>query len=421
MVQPFYQSPQEYAIYGWNSPTTDVQPEVSYNTDISWEHQFKDNSTSMKITPFYRTTNNEFATIVIDPKTDFSAYVNGLNRQSSGVELALRHGDFKKNGFSMMLAYTFTHSMANFTQSPTGGTFVTVANQSIQTFNGFTSYCASNPSSNLCPQTPALAAAPCYYPGNAATPGAPAPSCPTGSIANPYWNVKPGALLNPNASYSAYNTPLASGQGGGSASNSVPNVASLILNYHHNRFTITPSFQYEAGARYGSPLAAQGVNPATCGNGLSTSAANDPRYSAGAPAGSSAAAAYDASSCQSLVSIPDPYTGSFDGIGEFVQPSIITFNLQMNYAASKNTTLEFSAVNLLYRCFGGSKVPWGAGNASCNYNQAAPYVGNVYNPGDDIQQIAEYPYTVNTQPIVQSNSAGPPLPLELYFDVKVKM
>lgn len=417
----FYPSVEQYATYGLNSPTNNIVPEVSYNTDFSWEHQFNDNATSMKVTPFYRTTSNEFATIVIDPKTNFSAYVNGLNRKSSGVELALRHGDFKKNGLSMMFGYTFTHSLAKFIQSPTGGSFVSAANQSIQNFNGFTSYCSGNPGSGLCPQTQIVSAAPCYLPAASGSMGTPTSSCGVGTIANPYWNAKPASLINPNGSYAAYDQPLAAGAGGGSTGNTVPNVASLLLHYRHNRLVVAPSFQYEAGARYGSPLASQGVNPASCSAGLNSSLTDDPRYPNGAAAGAGASSPYDASSCSSVMAIPNPYTGSFDTIGQYVQPSLLTFNLQMTYEASQNATIELTASNLLYRCFGGSKVPWSAGNLGCNYTQASPYVGNVYNPGDAIQQLAQSPYTPQINPIVQSNTAGAALPMQLYLDVKFKL
>ncbi len=417
----FYPDPNQYAVYGLNSPTRNVQPETSNNIDLSWEHQF-DASTSMKITPFYRTTKNEFADLVIDPKTDFLAYVNGLNRESSGVEFALRHGNFQKNGLSMMFSYTLTHSLAQFAQSPAGGSFVTIANQNLQAFNGFTSFCASNPSNTVCPQTPSVAAAPCYSTTVGASGlGAPAANCGAGSIANPYWNAKPAALLNPNASYPAYSQPLGTGAGGGSTSSTMPNVASLIFNYRRNRFAVTPSFQYEAGARYGSPLAAQGVNPASCTAGLASGVSNDPRYPNGVPTIAANAAPYNAASCSAVMAIPDPYTGTFDRIGEFVQPSLLTMNLQMSYEASKNATIELTATNLLYRCFGGSKVPWGAGNVGCNYAQATPYVGNVYNPGDTIQQLAQFPYTPVINPAVQSNTAGAPLPFELYLDVKFRL
>ncbi len=144
--------------------------------------------------------------------------------------------------------------------------------------------------------------------------GAAAPACGAGTVANPYWNTAPTGLLDPNANYVPYNEGLGAGLNGIATSYIVPHVAAFILNYKKGPLTITPSMQFQGGSRYGSPLAAQGIAPDTCGAVLGSRLAGDPRYPGGAPGG----APYNAASCSSIIPIPNPQTGHFDGIGEYV-------------------------------------------------------------------------------------------------------
>ena len=43
-----------------------------------------------------------------------------------------------------------------------------------------------------------------------------------------------------------------------------PLVASLILNYRHDKWAITPSFQWQTGGFYGNPLDINGYDPRAC-------------------------------------------------------------------------------------------------------------------------------------------------------------
>ncbi len=43
-----------------------------------------------------------------------------------------------------------------------------------------------------------------------------------------------------------------------------PWVSSLILNYRHDRWAITPTIQLAEGTSYGSPFTVQGVDPRLC-------------------------------------------------------------------------------------------------------------------------------------------------------------
>jgi hypothetical protein len=414
-IQSGAPSAQFYTNFGFPSYVRPVEPEISYNTDFSLEQSIPRADVSFKVSPFFRKTTNEFVAILVDPKTNFIANINGLNRTTKGFEFALTKGNFNRDGFAAQLAYTYTYATTKFKVFPNGGSFVAGANLSIQGYNGYTKFCATNPTSTLCGATfSAAAAAPCYTSG-----GAPAPACGVGTVANPYWNSAPAGLLDPNADYNPYNVSLGVGNfGTGSSSYIVPHVLSFILNYKKGPLTITPSFQFQGGSRYGSPYAALGVAPDTCGAVLGTPLAGDPRYSNGAPGPGSP---YDASSCAGLVAIPNPQTGHFDGIGEFVQPNLIATNLSLTYDFTKRVSLNVIGANLFNRCFGGSKVPWSVGNTGCAYLQAGTYVANVYNPGDAIQQYAAQSYQPNLGGALQSVYAGAPLPFELFVNLRVRM
>ncbi|HEY8313596.1 MAG TPA: TonB-dependent receptor [Candidatus Baltobacteraceae bacterium] len=414
-VQAGVPSTAFYSGFGFNSFSRQVVPEVSYNADFSWEHQIRDSDVSFKLTPFYRKTNDEFISILVNPKTNFVANVNGLNLTSSGVEFSVRKGDFNRNGLSAQLAYTYTHAIGHYKIFPTGASFVSASNQGIQTYNAYTSFCANaaNAKDARCAgSTTSGTAAPCYT-----TAGAADPACAPGSVANPYWNAAPAGLLDPSAAYAVFDTNLGVGSTGAAASYVAPHVASLILNYRHNRLAITPSFQIEAGSKYGSPLVAQGIAPDTCGATLGNALGNDPRYVNGSPGGGSP---YDASSCSAVVPIPDPLTRHFDGIGEFTQPTVLATNLQVTYDVSPKITLQVIGANIYDRCFGGSREAWVIGSLGCAYNQAAPYVGNFYNPGDRIQTYVANPYGPVLATSLQTQPAQSALPFNLYFTANIK-
>ena len=410
-----------FANFGFPSYARPVEPEISYNTDFSYEQALPRANLQLKVSPFNRQTTNEFVSILVDPKTNFIANINGLNRKTQGVEFALTKGDFARDGLSATLAYTYTHATTKFKVFANGGSFVAAANLSIAQFNGYTKFCATNPTSTLCAATTGgNAAAPCYTQGtfDPATglpvAGVAAPGCGAGTVANPYWNAAPSGLLDPNADYVPYNQSLGTGSGGGSTSYVVPHVVAFILNYKKGPLTITPSIQFEGGARYGSPLAVQGVAPDTCAGVLGSPVVGDPRYVNGPGAGSP----YNAADCTSVIPIPNPQTGRFDGIGEYVQPNLLATNLSITYDLSKRLSLNVLGANIFNRCFGGTPVPWSVGNLGCAYAQSGTYVANVYNPGDAIQPYAAQSYSPVLGGALQSVSASSPLPFELFVNLR---
>ena len=268
---------------------------------------------------------------------------------------------------------------------------VTPINGDIANYNAYTSACAAGgkaAGSSLCGATSnGAAAAPCYTPSGGA-----APACAAGDVANPYWNAPVQPLLDPSGRYTPY-TVFPSSIGAGANGFIYPFVSTLVLNYKRDRLTITPSLEFQAGNRYGAPESMPGIDPAMCTAALSGSTAHDPRYPYGSPGGSP----YDATTCGTLNAIPDSYTGVFDGIGAFREPAQLLGNLRIAYKASKNVELVATFTNIIDRCFGGQKTAFTyySSPSVCSYTTLAAStspVGNVYNPGDNVQTFLKYPY-----------------------------
>ena len=84
------------------------------------------------------------------------------------------------------------------------------------------------------------------------------------TILNPYYNQPAQGLLDPNGWYNPYTTAIAPNLSGADSSYISPYVASLILNWRHDKLAITPSFTFQTGGFYGSPLDIEGLDPRTC-------------------------------------------------------------------------------------------------------------------------------------------------------------
>ena len=404
-----------YAL-GFNSPRHIVYPEESFNYDLSWEHQINGSDASWKITPYLRTTKNELSTVLLDPKTNFVSSVNVGKKNVKGLEFIVRKGSLTRNGWYGQLSYTYTYAREKFTNLPNGKTIVDGLNVSaIMPYNRLTSFCSTNPSDPRCgvsALTPA--GAPCYTAA-----GAPAPACGPGTVANPYWNNPVQNLFDPNGNYPVYNTLAGSRfTTGSNQSYIVPHVASLVLNYKHDRWNVTPTFQLQAGGEYGRPTQSIGVNPASCSKVLATPVAGDPRYPNGAAGGSP----YNAASCKAFIVTPDFYTGVFDNYGQFKEPTVFAGNLSLTYDMSAKVTAHLDLVNIVTSCFGGSNVPWAqGGKVGCNYGSGGSYTGNFYNPGDVIDPYVKYPYNPNFGSVFQSTSGGQGNPFSAYFSLNVKL
>jgi hypothetical protein len=368
----------------------DVKPEVSNNYDFSYEHQFKGDM-AVKITPFLRKTQDQIQQFYLDQKTSFVSGLNVGRQTSQGVELEVDKGDFSRNGLAGRLSFTYTDSYIQYTKTPNGANVVDGINQNIQGYNAYTSFCGAHPTDSRCgPTSTGAAAAPCYAAGTAD------PTCAmAGTVANPYWNAPVQSLLDPNGRYATFDT-FPAGIGSSYATYGAPYVFTAIVQYKHDRWSLTPALQFSAGARYGAPANLPGVLPDTCTGALGNSIAIDPRYPYGAPGGSP----YDITGCSvgsNSFAIPNPVSKTFDGLGQYIQPSILQLHLQATYDISKKITLVGNFANLYSRCFGGSKGYWTT-NGACSYGLlpgaggGITPVGNGYNPGYTLQPFLTVPY-----------------------------
>jgi hypothetical protein len=332
--------------YGFNTPEHDLRPDTSYNFDLSLEKRLHGTDWSYKVTPFLRFTRDQLQNFFIDPLTGLESGLNVGQQTSYGLEFALRKGDFNNQGWSGELSYTYTHSRIKYQNFPNGSTrnVIDNLNSYIQNYNDYTSYCAAHPSANV--------SSPCYYPGytgsgtpslpgtgNApsqcyTTAGAPA-ACGAGNITNPYWNAAPQTLMDRNGEYTTYD--VIPGPVSGENGYETPNVASVIINYRHDRFAITPSLSYNSGASYGAPLSWPGYRPDTCGAVLAGTQNADPV------------------SCtdNGLLPLftPDPFNGNkFDSLGAFRQPWRVSLNVNMSYDVSSSVTADLLLTNIVDYC-----------------------------------------------------------------------
>ena len=419
----------QFYYLGFTTPGHEVAPSVSYNSDFSLEQHLPGTDMSYKLTPFLRQTQDQIENFYINYTTGLVSGLNAGYQTSRGFEFQFDKGDFSKNGFAAQLSFAYTYVTVKYSLLPNGTSILSPINSAIAQYNAYTKSCAGGGAAHdknefgqaMCGATTnGLPAAACYTPG-----GTPDPSCKPGDIANPYWLSPAFGLLDPGAAYLPYSI-FPSLIGSGVNAFDYPYVATLLLNYKYNKLTITPSFQYVAGNRYGAPITTPGINPAAgCGKPLPGSTTGDPRYPYGASGGGPFNA--DNPGCVATLNIPDPYTGQFDAVGAFREPAQLLGHLQISYAVSPRLTASLTLANLLQTCFGGQHMAftyyWS--NSTCLYTNlvGGPYtppVGNAYNPGANVQTFLRYPYepyfgTYNDQ----TSSLNEPF--NAYFSLKVSI
>ena len=258
----------QFLPYGFNTPFHQSRPSYSNNYDVSLEQHIPKTDVSLKLTPFYRSTQDQLANIPIGTQ----GVLDGLNvgsQRNYGVEFQIRKGEFDREGFAGQLSYTFTRSRVRYNDFGAGGrNEIDNLNDYIRNFNAYTKSCAGGTNTALCGTTSnGAAAAPCYAPGGAAD-----PACAAGSIANPYFAAKPQPLLDRNGEYTPYDILPAPFQGANGYE--TPNVATIVLNYRRHKFSVTPSATFSSGSFYGSPLTWPGYDPVTCTGVTAGNAAN---------------------------------------------------------------------------------------------------------------------------------------------------
>lgn len=442
----YYQQPQTYSLeyntaqanlpsllvgflqFGFNTPFHPTNPQVANNYDFSFEHQFPGTDIGVKATPFYRYAWDEIYSANV-PTLNLTPGFNSGIEKTYGVELQITKGDFNKNGLAAMFSYTYTNSKeawANYPNSPINP--VDPYNQDIQAYNALTKTgggapCYSTEAEGLSGSNSTGALPSC----NPSDPFVVANGIDDWSIiANPYYDKSPQPTVDKNGWYDT-------GLDGAYVS---PNVFVLLLNYKHDKFSITPAVMVNQGASYGSPGDFQGLDPRTCRQNQGPTGANIP--SAPTPqtpdyTSCHAAAVGASGSTPGYLFIPNPYTGTFDNFGQYRQPWQVNLGLQMHYDISPRITLNATVANLYQRCFGGSSEPWTKlyppDHNACSYYRNRFYISNFYNgssPNDTAANgVPLNPYfgaafapSYSGNDVVSLNQV---LPLQVYFDLQIKI
>ncbi|MBV8067882.1 MAG: TonB-dependent receptor, partial [Candidatus Eremiobacteraeota bacterium] len=320
--------------YGYHTPDHYIYPDTSNNFDLSFEKHVRGTQLSYKVTPFYRETHNQLQFQAINPVQGTLAGFNVGTQESYGVELSLQYGDFSHDGWSGLASYTHTQNRIRF--SPINGISVIDAlDTQIEIYNSYTAACAGVTKSSSNWQACGSGA----YPNNARpvlrNNQSGTPNQGRLKIPNPYYRDPLQPLFDTGAWYTPYDvipSPFNAANG-----YEVPDVASLIVNYRHGRFAVTPSLHYNDGSNYGSPLAWPGYVPQSC--------SAQPSKTPQTPGVSCPGGAIGA------VFLPDPYSGRFDNLGAFVEPAELSANLQASYDVTPRMTVTVQAVNLYNQCF----------------------------------------------------------------------
>ena len=365
--------------YGYFTPTHNQQMQVGKSVDISLEKHVKGTDISWKLTPFYRWSAHQLTNQIIGP--GFVTSFNDSNQRTWGFELSLQKGDTSRDGLSYGLSYSYTFAQQYWLDASNGQNRIDIINGFIDGYNALTS--GGN--------RQGVKGAPCYATdgaGNAL--GTPDPTCASTSIRNPYFNKPAQPILNRTQGTQIYPNwlpfqPLYDGvvTGFGNGESAFPpHVFTGFLNYKRDKWTFTPNFQFTAGQRYGDPLASSGLDPRVCGTNsaaagiTAVSPATDPLQANYLTCGAS-------STPGGLLAIPNPYTGSFDGLAAYREPSQLNVGMQIMYDITPKAKATLILSNLINRCFGGTATPWTsafpANGVTCAYDAAGGsglYAGN---------------------------------------------
>jgi hypothetical protein len=391
----------QFLPYGFNTPFHESRPSYSNNYDFSLEKHLKGTDVSFKLTPFYRSTQDQLANIPIGTQ----GVLDGLNvgsQRNYGVEFQLRKGEFDRNGFAGLLSYTFTRSRVHYNNFGTGNTNeIDNLNDYIRNYNAYTSACANQQNTKNCGTTSGgVLASPCYV--NPPTGSVADPTCVAdgvyAAIANPYYNMPLQPLMDRNGEYTPYDILPSPFQGANGYE--TPDVVTMVLNYKHTKFSVTPSLTFSSGSFYGSPLVYPGYDPLSC---------------SGVTAGTTA----NTQMCSGYLFIPDKYSGRFDSFGAFREPTRLTTNLQFGYEASHAVSFTLTMTGITDTCYQ-RHYPWDS-TSTCVYAQLA---SNLLAPAGnfvaDPPIQLKYPYGswYNNS---QTGFVGQKLPFNAFLSADVRL
>jgi hypothetical protein len=413
---------------GFMSPFHNIPAQTSAQYDLSLERHIRGTDMSFKITPFYNLTNGYQEQSFIG--ADYVTQVPVGRFRSYGIEGAFTKGDFSKNGLSGSLALTYTNAKVQYQSglvNNLGANQIGYFNTAIQSYNALAKGGSQNfPCFTFASFNPSTGASTAGT--GVGTPGV-AQTCTGNSVANPYFSAPAQGLLDPNGWYAPASDVALPGVNTDLGLYDAPWVTALILNYRHNKLAVTPSLQLAAGSSYGLPFAVQGVDPRLCTAIDASQTGNQCAYTSLIGQGATATG---------LLYIPDPETGTFDGIGQFHSPNILVGNLAISYDITPKLSMNVTVGNLFHTCFGGSKEPWTtayppSGNI-CSYAPNPFYVSNYQlgpgylTPGNPASYSAAangtsvYPWQLQPYAPTEGTAAGiVPPPINLYVTFNVKL
>jgi hypothetical protein len=177
---------------GFTTTTHTIYPPTADDLDLSWEHHFAGTQGSLKLTPYYRSTNNQIQNFFLNQKTSFVSGLNVGQQTSEGVEFQTTWGNFNENGLSALLAYTYNHSYIKQKKLGTGGTVYDTINLAIQHYNSFTKACAG-----VAPNTSTTSLCGVYGGSNAVATEA-------NGVANPYYNAPAQGRLRSSSNHACH-------------------------------------------------------------------------------------------------------------------------------------------------------------------------------------------------------------------------
>jgi TonB dependent receptor len=374
----------QFVNLGYNSPFHDIHADTSNNYDFSLEQHIRGTDIAYKLTPFYRNTQGQLQYLAWNAQ-GVLAGVNAGKQRSYGIEFAFNKGDFAKDGLALRAAVTFTRSRVKYGNFPNGVNIVDLLNTYVQTYNSYTAACASpSASAALCGNFGGANAQPSFTNNGVTT-------------VNPYFNQPLQTPFDRNGEYTTYD--LIPAPFNAALGFETPVSTSLILNYKHQKFNFSPSFTYTSGSVYGSPLVWPGYDPASCGNLAPNGVTTGPQ------------------SCSNFIFIPDKYTGVFDNLGAFKEPSRLTASVSLGYEVSSRIKSTLSFTNLIDHCYQRGR-PWDS-PTTCVYGQLASNLlapaGNFVN-NPPVQLAYPYGSWYNDSEIGQIGQKSPPQAvLELEF------
>jgi hypothetical protein len=407
--------------FGYTTPRHDLTPVLSNNYDFSLEQRLPKSNISMRLTPFLRSSQGEYGTLLIGP--NFASGYPYANESVQGAEFQIESGNPTLEGWSGQISATYTHASVKLLSNPQGQNGVDFLNSLIDSYNALTAQgnakgLKGSPCYNVLDPGGIAGPGECIVSGNTITLG---PAHTMRTVVNPYYFSPSQPDLDRNGSYAPYQAFPSNFFGATPFSTNLwPWQFSGFVSYKKNKIAISPTFVIQSGNQYGGPTYILGEDPRTCTRnqewaGITTGNPGSPDFVRCGPS----------LATNGLLSIPNPATGKFDSPGQYQEPWVFNLNAQISADISPRVTARLIAANVYNTCFGGSKTSWSTqfppSKLVCGYLPNSIYVSNFYNgsSANDTRANAAPPIPINATPY--SPVANPFNPFQMTFQLQMKI